>query len=339
MNRSRTLSRTVGTALVVLAGGLVLPPAPATGAPVTSSALATMAGVMYRPSVCTGPQNELAPEVAAPVDGSTTTSRASAASTITHVASGGSIRTDQQVSATTRGRLRGGQLSEVRLTATGRVATDRRASDPCTTMSVAYAVRTLDFTLERPQWVSVSLGRTGEGQGHVRISTDDGATVLETGTPPLRGTPGPAYLPAGSYNLAATVTWGVLADASDTTGSGTNAGTVTVDVGLHDPGSAVTGPTGRGSRYAVPGSAACASGTVPVTLRGAARRARSVVVSVDGRRVRTLRRPTPGRTVRVRLGSTRPTTTVRARLVVDPPGARRRATVTVTRTYRSCAPR
>ncbi|MET3961530.1 hypothetical protein ABIE44_001464 [Marmoricola sp. OAE513] len=335
----RTLARGAAAAALAL-GGAGLAPAPASqAAPTAVQATATVRwGTSFDGTVgCSVSGDPSGYEsVTLPANGGAVVRNVIRSGNVDDTGAAHRTQTVQRTKATASTRVRNGVPSSVDLLAEGRVGILGAAGNPCGASTFASADQELTFTLDRPLWMTLTsrAGReTGtalrmqDPLGDIKFRFDSYDTATESNQRWL--------VPPGEYHLIVGVSWfGDAAGGASTSRDGS--GRIRVD--FAEVGSASTRATGAGVKYAVPRPrVACATGTLPVDFTGKATRVRTATFFVNGKRVRTVRRPRPGASVSVPgLPATRPGT-VRVRLVVDPPGKRRKAIVTTARSYRACA--
>ncbi|MET3961532.1 hypothetical protein ABIE44_001466 [Marmoricola sp. OAE513] len=230
--------------------------------------------------------------------------------------------------------LRNGRLDTLDLGATGGVRVDAVAGQGCGVSTDAGLSTYVDITTTRASWVTLRLSATRETDTRAEIEPVEGSDLgLSLSVSSGGGTSAATYyLPAGSYRLYGRVGWDPYLSAGE--GGASLSGTGTVHVELDEVGEAIGSTAGSGARYVTLGNqVACADRGVVVRF---GRKVRSATVYVDGRRVESLKKPKAGRSIfaagldRYRTGK------VQVRLVVDPPGKRKKASVTATRTYRAC---
>ncbi|WP_205474361.1 hypothetical protein [Nocardioides sp. SYSU D00038] len=329
--------RPTAVATFALVASLVLAPAPAEAAAIDEASIDGFVGAYHTNTTgCLTTTTPNQPRTPVP-PGRTVTRTVSGSSTTNHT--GGAVtRTTMRASGTATVQGRGGQLGSTQLTASGRVESTEDPGQVCRVAAWTQVDHEVAFRLDRPQWLVLTSSATRDTSAYLElepagpvgkhVSYEDRSGGEHTAT---------WFLPAGSYEVDLGLYWEVVAeDESSLQRVRSGSGRIRLD--LHDGGSATSVTTGRGRRHvALADAATCANRSVAATFRrtGTVRKA---VLTVDGRRARSVRRPEPGRTYVVPgLPATRGAT-VGVRLVVDPPGPRRTKVVTARRSYRACAP-
>ena len=313
----------------VVAGSL-LPATSAQAAPLVTDATMTALHTTYAyPSNgCTTTNGQGSETIDLPVTGAPVKQSLSAVATVSEI-NGPQTRVDLAGTATASATLRGGQLAAFDFSGTGGASLTPDAGQTCTTSTYLYMESSLSFTLERPQWLAMSL--TGDDQTSVWLETSDGiATEVSLESEDVKGTTSSMhYLPAGEYQLDAGIGW----HPSHEGGSDVVAenGTASAKLRLYDAGGAVAAASGAGKRYVSLGDrVSCEAPSLPVRFTHRAGRVRSATFAVNGKVKKVVRNPKAGKRIAVpgfpRFGSG----TVRVKVVTS------KTTTTVSRTYRGC---
>ncbi|HET7734524.1 MAG TPA: hypothetical protein VFK52_00995 [Nocardioidaceae bacterium] len=251
---------------------------------------------------------------------------------------GPSTSISQTLSGYGSASLRNGRLSSFDLEASGRVELDATGGQTCGTGQWTSLHQGLDFTIDEPQWLTVSLVLDRQTSAWLEASNEEGTTWFEIDNGENGGTSTiTSYLPPGDYDLEASIGWGPWLEPGQDRilreGSGE------VHLRLHDIGSALGAATGTGRKYVGLGAqVSCGAPSLPARFTRSAGRVRSASFVVNGTVVKTVRAPQVGQRVAVRVprfGQAH----VKVVLVVDPPGDTRSAKVAVTRSYRACSAR
>lgn len=246
---------------------------------------------------------------------------------------------NRSVEARARATTRNGQLGTVDLRAGGFAQADPQPGQSCYATDYAAGAVTMDFTLTLPQWVSVTIesGRQTDAWAEA-YEEDDGSPSFSFS---VRGAGGSLtasrYLAPGTYEFDAGIGWGAYTDAG--LPGQRREGEGSISVRLYDTGSATAAPAGSGRPYLTPGAAiTCGAQTLPTTFTSRGGRVKSATFLVNGVRKKVVRNPVAGQKVTLSGMPKYRRNHVRVRLVVDPPGDVRTATVVSTRSYRACAP-
>lgn len=242
------------------------------------------------------------------------------------------------VTGTGTASLRGGQLARLNLKGTGSMSLKADAGQSCGTGSYAQVEQELIFTLEEPQWLTVTMTTTGKTDAWFYVSSFDSNYEVSLYSDSLGGTSTDVrLLPAGTYELDQGVGWGTFTSGGQL--DLVKQGVGTVSVRLDDAGSAIAAPAGQGKRYVGLGAqVSCSGPSLPARFTSTAGRVRAASFVVNGTVVKRVRTPKAGQQIAVPIprfdGSS-----VKVVLVIDPPGDVRSAKVSVSRSYRACAAR
>ncbi|MET3961531.1 hypothetical protein ABIE44_001465 [Marmoricola sp. OAE513] len=328
----KTLAHVLGTTLATTT--IVLLPGSARAAePVVNAELVASSGsyaIGTGCSVSDPGQRTYAPLA---TNGSTSSHGSNLGASITDSAG---VRSDVTRSALGKGKVtvRDGQLAALTFSGTAALDVTTQPTQTCGVGTWTRVETRLVFTLTRPQWFSARTTTTSRAQVALSLYSHDETTSVRIDA--LAGGEASAnwYLPIGTYSLATEMLLSTDlvagAPSSKRTGSGTT------QVALHDTGGAHAAASGSGTRYVAPGNrVTCATHQLPARF---GKRVKSATFYVNGRKVRTVSRPKAGSVVALPVLDGTRTSSVRVRLVVDPPGHRTRKTVAVTRSYRACTP-
>lgn len=348
MRQEKTLStRTTSTCRVLAATALGVAtlasmPAPEARAavPVTGSEIWGSVSAYHHQPGCSTTVTSASEKKTVPLTGAATSHQISGTAKVVDDSNATTTAISQNAKATTSvGVGSSGQLATVDLAVSGAVTLDAPAHQLCGSQANASMEQDLEFTLSSPRWLTLTTASTRGSDVWVDIWSYDDDTQLGAYHDATGGTSTATYyLPAGHYDFEAGVGWGATSPAGATGVKRSGSGSVRAR--LHAPGSAYAPASGSGSAYVTAGGqVSCSNGTLPVTFRSTAPRVKYATYYVDGRAVKTVRRPAAGQRVQVpgMAGHTRKRLTVR--LVVDPVGRATTATVAVSRLYRPCKAR
>lgn len=241
---------------------------------------------------------------------------------------------DVAAKVTSRGN---GQLAGLDLAVSGFAQVAAQAGQTCYATAYAGGGAVMDFTLLTPQWVTVSVSGGRQADSWIEAYEEDsGEPGFYLSTRESSGTvTGTFLLTPGTYEFETGIGWGAYAYTGEA--GHRREGHGSVSMRLHDTGGAIAAPAGTGRAYLTPGPAVnCATRTLPTTFTARGGRVKSATFLVNGVQKRVVRNPVAGQRVTLTALPSFRRNDIRVRLVVDPPGRVRTATVVSTRSYRAC---
>ncbi|HWJ10210.1 MAG TPA: hypothetical protein VNS46_12590 [Nocardioides sp.] len=338
MSTRTTTTRRVLAATALASATIVGLPSPGARAadPVTGSVVVARVGAYHHELGCSTSVANANEAKAVPPTGAAVDYQVNRTAMVADDSNGTSTTITQAAKATASVGLASGQLAALDLAVSGGVTLDAPAHQLCGSHAWTSMDQNLEFTLSAPRWLTLTTTATKGTDVWADLWSHDGDTQIGMYGDATGGTTTATYyLLPGRYDFESSVGWSATSLAGETGVKRYGSGSVRAR--LFAPGSAYAPASGPGGAYVAMGSqVSCTLGTLPVAFRSNAARVKQAIYYVDGRAVRTVRRPAAGQRVQVpgMAGYARKRVTVR--LVVDPPGSATTATVSVNRAYRPC---
>jgi hypothetical protein len=340
---SSRVVRWVGAAVIAMITVGALPAATHAATPVFGARIITQTSAYHQgPAECSTSDTGHNGYANVPTTGAEIEREDGGKSSVTNNSTGAKTQILQQARGKASLTVKNGQISGYHLTGTGSVSAKATTGQTCGAYVTSTVEHDVDFLLERPVWVTIRTTSSKNTSLFVDGSSEDGSLQFGQQTDTVGGaTTSTWYLPRGRYSLDAAAVWQLnIKEGQDEV---VHAGSGSVHVEFRDAGSAVAPSKGSGRKYvSLGGQVQCranlalvAVGTVPATFTTS--KVRKATFSIDGKVVKKVRHPRSKSSAAVLGVPDHRTSIVKARLVVDPPGSRRTAVVTVTRTYRPCS--